>query len=210
MKSLRRWAFNLLTFSSLILALLLGYLYFRSQHKVDVVSWRRWRNDTTNDWLEARAHWGRIGFTKKLTVDKPPIKRSPTSKLSYTTLPLRNSGYDQYVRDYRAGTRGSRFTEYPLGIWTYRQSVNLEAYTYTQTWVYVVIPVGWFIALSLILPLVFLFKFIRGMRRRRRGLCLMCGYDLRASNGRCPECGHEFNASSAPQTPPAPAANPAS
>jgi hypothetical protein len=41
----------------------------------------------------------------------------------------------------------------------------------------------------LVLPLVELPRITRNFRRRRRGLCVNCGYDLRASPTKCPECG---------------------
>jgi hypothetical protein len=48
----------------------------------------------------------------------------------------------------------------------------------------------WLLALVLALPTAGrLVANARQRNRRTRGLCAACGYDLRASPGRCPECG---------------------
>jgi hypothetical protein len=45
-------------------------------------------------------------------------------------------------------------------------------------------------ALVLATPAIMLFAHsVRRARRQERGACLACGYDLRATPGRCPECG---------------------
>lgn len=67
----------------------------------------------------------------------------------------------------------------------------------------------WFICLLTAIPPAG--WLIRQISRRRRppGLCLICGYDLRATPGRCPECGNvPIIPTSSPQTPPPPAAPP--
>jgi hypothetical protein len=57
---------------------------------------------------------------------------------------------------------------------------------------YVSFPYWLAVALTLPLPMWRLTRLPRERLRERRakaGLCLGCGYDLRASSGRCPECG---------------------
>jgi hypothetical protein len=44
-------------------------------------------------------------------------------------------------------------------------------------------------AVSAPLPGVWLARRFRSARRRAQGVCRRCGYDLRATPGRCPECG---------------------
>ena len=41
-------------------------------------------------------------------------------------------------------------------------------------------------------PLYVLAPLHRRRKRKKLGLCLKCGYDLRASEDRCPECGESF------------------
>ncbi len=51
-------------------------------------------------------------------------------------------------------------------------------------------------SLFVILPCYRFLRFDRRRKRRKLGLCLACGYDLRGSVGRCPECGKAFESCS--------------
>lgn len=53
----------------------------------------------------------------------------------------------------------------------------------------VAMPFGAVAAIFAILPLIYLINWQRRRQRFMPGVCMKCGYDLRATLDRCPECG---------------------
>jgi hypothetical protein len=61
----------------------------------------------------------------------------------------------------------------------------------------IAVPDWFLLGLSIILPFRWIMKRRRQRRRKRLGLCFACGYDLRATLGRCPECATVVSAKGA-------------
>jgi hypothetical protein len=87
--------------------------------------------------------------------------------------------------DYLAGVHGWHGFGIKHGL---RQPPTLSR---SDTERFLMIPAWLPMGVLMIWPMGMLGRY--GLRRRRRGagLCMGCGYDLRASTGRCPECGLE-------------------
>jgi len=97
------------------------------------------------------------------------------------------------------GFRHSAATEYPLideeprhgfAYQNHLYSAPRSTDIYREHWA-IVVP-HWFVFLLMLLATNrLLIRYIRKSRWHARGCCLKCGYDLRATPGKCPECGSQ-------------------
>ena len=102
-----------------------------------------------------------------------------------------------------AGEAGVKYELYPLdlkgaGAFGWNHGGRAGQYwfwlVYMPYWMPItaaaVLPAAWFVT----------YRFGTSRRRLKQGLCLHCGYDLRASKERCPECGTHISAALASTT----------
>ena len=93
---------------------------------------------------------------------------------------------------------GPPVTFYPLTIRPWRHlGVSFD---YSGLWHYRVSGAGWFLSVSLWLPIILSAVYLilwRFVRTRCQAIpddyCAVCGYDLRATPNRCPECGTQVS-----------------
>jgi hypothetical protein len=70
----------------------------------------------------------------------------------------------------------------------FRSTGAASEYGAESSWI-IATPAWLILIVSLLMPLQRVFSFISRHRRKRRRLCVHCGYDVRATPDRCPECG---------------------
>jgi hypothetical protein len=198
---MRRKLFNLLATISLLLCAAMTVLWVRSYRTVDT---QRWSRLPTEYCLQSA--FGAVEFTRSEHVH-PEESLSELSYPSWTKWSSPDgSGYC------RLGPRvpwhdpifmvcGLRFDKGTYVVPLFNNGYEWVTATYRHT--FLAVPYWLLIVLTATVPMGWIPKMMRLHQQRRRqssGLCVRCGYDLRASPARCPECG------AVPTSPPAPAA----
>ena len=170
---MKRRLLNVLTLVSLLLCVAVVAFWARSHFMGDEL-----RRYLPPHQFEVLSSGGlvRVGWGEFLAADCPPPEG-----WRGTFWPFRR-GSDTYESDLRQGTTFG----FGYERWV-RRTPRLTADTRLTTFPY------WVPALAFAaLPALAAVRRLRA-RRRARGLnlCRSCGYDLRATPGRCPECGTE-------------------
>jgi hypothetical protein len=162
-----RRVLNLVTALSLLLCVAMAVLFVRGFVASDLIGWVQVRGDGGRYVLWLCSGRGGLGFT---AASFPPGVITDRGRLWLRDSP-------QY-----GGTEWAQQARGEAGFYVLSKS------TVGGAWVMGACAPAPVVMAAAVLPSVLV---IRGRRRQRErpGLCTACGYDLRATPGRCPECG---------------------
>lgn len=186
---MKRHLFNLIAVVSLLLCVVAVGLWVRSYFRVDQFSDTRMDRDGA-DWY----WWNRVASSRDggvLVIDRGYLvttprfadnwSHKPGEQYHVVSLPGVNAPRERFPVSHWFEFDARRKLK-PIGSLTGPEILHMDALQFRMPYWIVVLVTG-------VLPAVWLVRRRREGRRTREGWCLRCGYDLRASPGRCPECG---------------------
>jgi hypothetical protein len=194
-----RWLRNIFCAISLILCAVTLFLWSRSYRQFDVLDYRDAALDIHFPSWGVWSCRGQVTYCKQYGA---PAAEGLVAKLSHHVYLADPAG----VKDY--GIEQERYVENmassPKAIvrrWFGHRIVSLRFPPPQQAkWLYsekifiaVTVPYASLALVTSLLPLAFVMASFHFRLRRRPGLCVGCGYDLRASKGICPECGRAID-----------------
>ena len=181
MPAVRRRLLNLLTALSALLCVAVCTLWVRSYWLTDQVCW--WRGDHARCVGTARGY-----VVVQLNAGVTPGRRAGEVGLQYWRMRPHTAPNGPVAYGYVEP--GDRFVSREWGGAGWHAVRNRNRVRSATG----VAPLWSIAAAAAVLPIAWTVRRLRfalGLRRRgkRLGLCPSCGYDLRATPGRCPECG---------------------
>lgn len=182
---MRRPVFNLLCALSLLLAATVSALWVRGYHRANGFWWTSYTDEgSVLHVRRIRVIFGHGGVAASAVVEREEelnaqgwIKAFPRGHISHDK-PV-------YLNLHEPEERPWNWLGFYCAAYHRRSDHD----------VMVTLPYWFLLSLTLVLPA----RWLRAARRRRKErrlraavACFGCGYDLRASTGRCPECGLEI------------------
>ena len=179
---MRRRLFSILSMASLLVCAAVTALWVRSYFATDVLGRERMYttpNTHERSTLYLIAQRGRLLYDRAWYFEQAPM----TLELGERVYPMHHYTVPEFDFAKWLGRRdGFRLVGFG---WSRTQRPLPEAVDATRA----AVPCWALWLSSAVLPWAWWRQWRRRRARRRRGACLACGYDLRATPGRCPECG---------------------
>ncbi len=178
---MRRRLFNLAAVVSLVLFMTTAALWVRSYFVMDTWSWRRPSNEAASLSLMS-GRGGVAGWHRRDSV----LLNGSGPHMTWTRGAAR--GYlEGFDGKFRSVGRKWRFLGFGV-----LSDAQASSFFFVTTGTAVFVPYWAIVAATALFPMLWLRAHTRDSRiaaHRARQRCTSCGYDLRATPGRCPECG---------------------